>query len=117
MNGSKLYVGNFSYSISDLQLKDLFSKYGEVKETTIIAGKGFGFIEMSNPDEAQKAKEALNGTEWEGRTIRVDEARPMAPRNNKRNEFRPGGGFSRGGFGHSRRNSDNRNRQRRSFSR
>lgn len=99
MAGSKLYVGNFSYSISDGQLKELFSKHGEVKEVTIIAGKGFGFVEMSNADDAQKAKDALNGTQWEGRTIRVDEARPMT------SDKKRGGFQNRGaGFG----NRDNR---------
>lgn len=77
MPGTKLYVGNFSYSINDSQLKELFASHGEVKEVTIIAGKGFGFVEMADADSAAKAKEALNGTQWEGRTIRVDEARPM----------------------------------------
>lgn len=85
MDGSKLYVGNISYSAGSEQLKGLFSSYGEVKEVTVIQGKGFGFVEMSNPEEAAKAKEALNGSQWEGRTIRVDEAKPQ------RTERRSGG--------------------------
>lgn len=52
MQGSKLYVGNFKYSITREQLEELFSNYGEVREVKIIEGKGFGFIEMSNQAEA-----------------------------------------------------------------
>lgn len=84
MSGTKLYVGNLSYSVTDVQLRDLFSNHGEVKEVTLLAGKGFGFVSMSNADEALKAKEALNGTQWEGRTIKVDEARPFSPNNERR---------------------------------
>lgn len=76
MQGSKLYVGNLSYSVTNEQLKKLFSDYGEVRQVNIIEGKGFGFVEMSNQSEAEKAKEALNGSEFEGRTLKVDEARP-----------------------------------------
>jgi len=76
MQGSKLYVGNFGYSVTNEQLQELFSNHGEVKQVNIIEGKGFGFVEMSNSEEAEKAKEGLNGTDFEGRTLRVDEARP-----------------------------------------
>ncbi|UCF78486.1 MAG: RNA-binding protein [Candidatus Eiseniibacteriota bacterium] len=86
MQGSKLYVGNLSYSATNEQLQDLFSAHGEVKQVNVIEGKGFGFVEMSSSEEAEKAKEALNGTEFLGRTLRVDEARP--PRNRERREFR-----------------------------
>jgi RNA recognition motif-containing protein len=82
MENSKLYVGNLSYSVTNGQLKELFTNYGEVVDTNIIDGKGFGFIEMSSTDEAEKAKEGLNETEFEGRTIKVDEARPPKPRRN-----------------------------------
>jgi RNA recognition motif-containing protein len=84
MQGSKLYVGNFSYSIVDSQLEELFSQFGQVKSVNVIGNKGFGFVEMSTNEEAEKAKEALDGTEFEGRTLRVDEARPQRskpPRN------------------------------------
>jgi RNA recognition motif-containing protein len=88
MQGSKLYVGNFSYSIVDSQLEELFSQFGQVKSVNVIGNKGFGFVEMSSNEEAEKAKEALDGSEFEGRTLRVDEARPQKsrpPRNfNKR---------------------------------
>ena len=80
MQGSKLYVGNLSFSVSNEQLQQLFSEYGEIKNVNIIEGKGFGFVEMANIEDAEKAKEALDGTEFDGRTMRVDEARPPRPR-------------------------------------
>ena len=86
MQGSKLYVGNLSYSTTNEQLKELFSNYGEVKEVNIIEGRGFGFIEMSSPAEAEKAKEALNGSDLEGRTLKIDEARP--PRSREGRNYR-----------------------------
>ena len=88
MQGSKLYVGNLSYAVSSEQLQELFGGYGEVKQINIIEGKGFGFVEMSDNAEAEKAKEALNGTDFEGRTLRVDEARPP-----RKKPDRGGGGF------------------------
>lgn len=91
MNSSKLYVGNLSYSVNDEQLKELFSKHGEVKGVTLIAQKGFGFVEMANSADAEKAQEALNNTQWEGRTIKVDEARPPSakkPRSGFQNRSR-----------------------------
>lgn len=86
MQGSKLYVGNISYSSTDEQLRELFSGYGEVMQVNIIEGKGFGFIEMSNTSEAEKAKEALNGSDFQGRSLRVDEARP--PKKRERGGYR-----------------------------
>jgi RNA recognition motif-containing protein len=80
MQGSKLYVGNFVYATTDEQLRELFAEYGEVVEVNIIGNKGFGFVEMSSSEEAEAAKEALDGTEIQGRTLRVDEARPKKPR-------------------------------------
>jgi len=76
MEGSKLYVGNLTYSVTNEQLEELFSKYGEVKQVNIIEGRGFGFVEMSDHSEAEKAKEALDGSDFDGRTLKVDEARP-----------------------------------------
>jgi len=87
MENNKLYVGNLSYSVTNDQLEELFTNYGEVVNTNVIDGKGFGFVEMASVDEAEKAKEGLNETEFEGRTIKVDEARPPRPRHN--------GGFKR----------------------
>lgn len=84
MEGSKLYVGNLKYSVTNDKLKELFSAYGEVKSVNIIEGKGFGFIEMSSPEEAKKAKDALNNTDFEDRPLKIDEARPPRPRSEYR---------------------------------
>lgn len=92
MQGGKLYVGNLSYSVTNEQLAELFSNYGEVRHVSIIEGKGFGFVEMSNQAEAEKAKAALNNSEFKGRSLRVDEAR--SPRD-KQGGHRPGGGERR----------------------
>ena len=86
MQGSKLYVGNLSYSVTNDQLEELFSNYGEVRQVNMIQGRGFGFVEMSNPSEAERAKEALDGSDFEGRTLKVDEARP--PRSKQRRDYR-----------------------------
>ena len=84
MQGNKLYVGNLKYSVTNDELKELFSSYGEVKSVNIIEGKGFGFVEMSSAEEAEKAKNALNNTEFVGRPLKIDEARPPKPRNEYR---------------------------------
>jgi RNA recognition motif-containing protein len=76
MQGSKLYVGNLGYSVTSEQLQELFSNHGEVRQVNIIEGRGFGFVEMSNSEEAGKAKEELDGSDFEGRTLKVNEARP-----------------------------------------
>ncbi|MBM4463368.1 MAG: RNA-binding protein [Chloroflexi bacterium] len=93
MQGSKLYVGNLSYSATEGQLRELFSSYGEVKEVRVIPGRDFGFVEMSDSAQAEKAKVALDGSEFQGRALKVSEARP--PRTQQRGG--PGGG--RGGYG------------------
>lgn len=85
MQGNKLYVGNFNYSTTDEQLEKLFSEYGKVVEVSIIGNKGFGFVEMSDSSEAEKAQEALDGSDFEGRTIRVNEARPKRDRPDRNN--------------------------------
>ncbi|GAH51806.1 unnamed protein product [marine sediment metagenome] len=82
MQGSKLYVGNLSYSVTNEQLKELFSNHGEVKQVNIIEGRGFAFVEMSDQSEAEKAKAALDGSDFDGRTLKVDEAKP--PRRDRR---------------------------------
>ncbi len=86
MQGSKLYVGNLGYSVTKEELEELFSEHGEVKQVNIIEGKGFGFVEMSNSSEAEKAKEALDGSDFKGLTLKVDEARP--PKNKGRRGYR-----------------------------
>ncbi len=101
---TKLFVGGLPYAITNQQLNDLFAEHGAVTSASIVTdkfsgqSKGFGFVEMTNDDEAQKAIEALNGYALEGRSIGVSVARPR--------EDRPqGGGFNRdnrgggGGFG------------------
>jgi RNA recognition motif-containing protein len=86
MQGSKLYVGNLSYSVTKEQLEELFSNYGEVRQVNIIEGRGFGFVEMSNSSEAEKAKGALDGSDFKGRSLKVNEARP--PRSRQRRDYR-----------------------------
>jgi len=87
VQGNNLYVGNLNYAVVNSQLEELFANYGEVKRVNIIEGKGFGFVEMSNADEAEKAREALNGQEFEGRTLKIDEARPR-PDKPRRDSYR-----------------------------
>ncbi len=80
MESSKLYVGNLTYSVTEAQLKEIFEDFGDVKDVRVIERKGFGFVEMGTVEEAEKAMEALNETEFSGRTLRIDEARPQRPR-------------------------------------
>ena len=97
---NKLYVGSLSYDTTEDSLKDFFSKAGTVSSASIIIdkfsgrSKGFGFVEMSNEDEAKKAIEELNGKELDGRSIVVDEAKPM-----EKKPFRNDGGNRGGGGG------------------
>jgi cold-inducible RNA-binding protein len=96
----KLYVGGLSYDTTEDALKELFSQAGTVESATIITdrmsnrSKGFGFVEMSSDEEAQKAIKIFNGKELDGRNIVVNEARPMEER--PKRDFDRGG---RGGFG------------------
>jgi RNA recognition motif-containing protein len=76
MQGNKLYVGNLSYSVSNEELSTLFSQHGEVESVNVIEGKGFAFVEMGNQAEAETAKEKLDGFEFKGRALRVNEAKP-----------------------------------------
>jgi len=84
----KLFVGGISYNTTEDALKDSFAQAGSVDSAVIIMdkmsgrSKGFGFVEMSNDDEAETAIEMWNGKELDGRTLTVNEARPMRPRNN-----------------------------------
>lgn len=84
--GAKLYVGNLSYSVVEEKLQELFSRHGTVVSARVITdkfsgrSKGFGFVEMGSNEEAERATTALNGAEFEGRTIVVSEARPQQPR-------------------------------------
>ncbi len=82
----KLYVGNLPYSIGDDGLKDHFASMGAVESAVVIMdkfsgrSKGFGFVEMTSDEEAQKAIDELNGKELDGRELVVNEARPMKER-------------------------------------
>lgn len=81
MNGKKLYVGGLPYSVSDRQLEEMFSGHGTVESARVITdrmtgrSRGFGFVEMSSQEESQAAIASLNGTELEGRTLSVNEAK------------------------------------------
>ncbi len=96
---NKLFVGNLPYSVNDGSLQQNFSEYGTVVSAKVMTdretgrSKGFGFVEMSSPAEAQAAMNAMNGQPLEGRAIVVNEARPR--------EERPGGygGGGGGGYG------------------
>jgi RNA recognition motif-containing protein len=110
----KLYVGSLPYSVTEEELNNLFSAYGKIESVRIITdkftgqSKGFGFVEMADGDEAQKAIEAVNGMKLNGRTLIVNEARPEQKRertggggfSGERRERRGGGG---GGWGEGRR--------------
>lgn len=86
MNSKKLFVGNLSFNSSENELRGLFEQAGTVESATIITdkysgrSKGFGFVEMSTMEEAQKAIDTLNGYELDGRKINVSEARPLGER-------------------------------------
>lgn len=92
----KLYVGGLPYATTDAELKDAFAKHGFVESAVVIMdkmsgrSKGFGFVEMSSDEEAHKAIDAMNGKDFGGRTLTVNEARPMEER--PRRDFRGGGG-------------------------
>jgi len=92
-----IYVSNLSWGTTSDSLQDLFSQYGEVTSANVITdratgrSRGFGFVEMSDDAEGQAAIDALNDTDFEGKTIGVNVARPKTDR--------PSGGGNRGGYG------------------
>jgi RNA recognition motif-containing protein len=94
-----LYVGNLSYNVSNSDLDQIFGEFGTVQSAEVIMdrdtgrSKGFGFVEMGSDEEAQAAISGVNGTEHDGRTLTVNEARPREPRGGG------GGGGGRGGYG------------------
>ena len=102
----KLYVGGLPYATTDVELKDAFSQAGAVESAVVIMdkmsgrSKGFGFVEMSSDEDAQKAIELWNGKDFGGRTLTVNEARPMEDR--PRRDFRGGGGGGGGSGGYGR---------------
>jgi RNA recognition motif-containing protein len=94
----KLYVGNLSYGVTDSALEQMFAAHGSVRSAQVIMdrdtgrSKGFGFVEMSNDQEAQSAIAALNGQQVEGRALTVNEAKP---RENRAPVHGGGGGYGR----------------------
>src|SRR5689334_2105191 len=98
MNESRLFVGNLSYQTMDNDLQDYFSQAGVVASVNVMQDKftgksrGFAFVELSTPDEANKAVEMFHGKEFQGRTLTVNIARPREERSP-----RPSGGGYRGG--------------------
>jgi RNA recognition motif-containing protein len=93
--GNKLYVGGLPYSVTEGRLQELFAAHGTVESAKVITDKftgqsrGFGFVEMGSGTEAQRAIQALNGTQLDGRSLVVNEAKPMERRDG-------GGGGGRG---------------------
>ena len=106
--GNKLYVGNLPFSATDDSLREMFGQAGQVESARIITdrdtgrSKGFGFVEMSTEQEASEAIRKFNGTELDGRSLTVNEARPMTPRDGGGRGPRDGGGGHRGGGGRQR---------------
>ncbi len=97
MNSNKLYVGGLPYSVTDDQLQEIFSPHGTVESARVITdrmtgrSRGFGFVEMSSQSEAEEAIQKMNGTDLEGRSLTVNEAKPQ--------QERSGGGRGGGGGG------------------
>ena len=98
--GKKLYVGNLPFSATEESLTDKFGECGTVDSAKLITdrdtgrSKGFGFVEMSTDDEAQEAIEKFDGQDFDGRPMRVNEAKPQEPRRGGRGG---GGGYGGGG--------------------
>ncbi len=92
MQGKKLYIGNLPYNTTAEEVTELLSKYGTPSDVRVIGDKGFGFAEMATQQEAEKAMSELDGYDFKGRQLKVNEARKPAGR--------PGGGRSGGGSGY-----------------
>ncbi len=98
-----IYVGNLSWGLNQDDLEQLFAEYGPVKSTNLIEdretgrSKGFAFVEMENTEDGEKAIEALNGHEIDGRSLTVNVARPREER--PRRDNNRGGGGGGGGYG------------------
>ena len=103
--GNKLYVGNLPYSVRDEDLQQSFSQFGAVNSAKVMMerdtgrSKGFGFVEMGSDAEAQAAINGMNGQPLGGRSVVVNEARPMEARPPRTGGFGGGGGYGGGGGG------------------
>jgi RNA recognition motif-containing protein len=92
--GTKVYVGNLGYSVTDADLQQMFAPHGSVASAQVImdrdsgTSKGFGFVEMGSGDEAQAAIAALNGNQHDGRALKVNEAKPKTERSGSSNGSR-----------------------------
>ncbi len=97
-----IYVGNLAYSVGDDQLSNMFSKFGTVSSARVVQdqfsgrSKGFGFVEMESEEDAKRAIAELDNQEFDGRAIKVNEARPKEERSERRGPPRSGGGQGRG---------------------
>ena len=91
--GTKIYVGNLNYETDEQSLRDLFAPHGEIKSVSVVTdrytgmSKGFAFVEMGTDEEASTAISALNGTDLDRRTLRVDEARERPQRSPDRERY------------------------------
>src|SRR3954470_24128455 len=100
--GNKLYVGNLPYTFRDSDMEQAFSQFGSVSSAKVMMdrdsgrSKGFGFVEMSNEAEAKAAIEGMNGQEYGGRGLVVNEARPMEPRAPRSGGYGGGAGYGGG---------------------
>jgi cold-inducible RNA-binding protein len=103
VNSAKLYVGNLSYETSEATIRTAFEAHGEVTSVNLITDrgtgrpKGFGFVEMGSAEEAQAAKSALDGTQMDGRSLKVDTAKEQTPRPPRSGGY--GAGGRSGGYG------------------
>src|SRR6478735_8031237 len=102
---TNIFLGNLSYQTTETELEALFGAYGAVERVTVVRDRdtgqprGFAFVEMTNPNEAANAMQAMNGREMNGRTLNVNEARPREQRSGGRGGNRGGGGGFGGGGG------------------
>ncbi|HEX2644264.1 MAG TPA: RNA-binding protein [Thermoanaerobaculia bacterium] len=104
--GRRLFVGNLNFATTGDDLKELFTESGTVESSTVMIdratgrSRGFGFVEMSTDEEAQKAIEAMNGRSFQGRNLNVNEARERTPGGPPRGGGYGGGGYAGGGGGY-----------------